>query len=259
MGLAIESTPGRHVPARHGADLRRGTRPLGRGGDRGARRRDRLPRRPVVSRSARPALRAREDLRRSGARRARPLRTSPTSTPRPRGLRWALLAAASMRASGEFDYTNAAGRSAPTRSSPTGSSCTQGGGTSWDGTPDATRSASTRSARMDSVAEPHPPEDTDFERPLRLRRRSYIGLPFQYGSGEEFDAVVRFAPSVAWRAPALTGGAASSGRRRRASLARHRARRSAPRTLGRRQRARPAIESPPEVVANSCAPVSPGW
>jgi predicted DNA-binding transcriptional regulator YafY len=49
------------------------------------------------------------------------------------------------------------------------------------------------------------PKTPDFERPEEFDVRSYIGLPFQYGS-DSFDARVVFGPSQAWRASALTGG-----------------------------------------------------
>ncbi|MDF1542017.1 MAG: WYL domain-containing protein [Anaerosomatales bacterium] len=62
-------------------------------------------------------------------------------------------------------------------------------------------------ARMEDVT-PNTarPRSADFERAADFDVSEYIGLPFQYGPGEVFDAVVRFAPPVTWRAPALTGG-----------------------------------------------------
>ncbi|TLM66369.1 MAG: WYL domain-containing protein [Actinobacteria bacterium] len=51
------------------------------------------------------------------------------------------------------------------------------------------------------------PKSPDFERPEGFDVRSFVGLPFQYGGGEPFEAHLTFSPSDAWRAPALTGGA----------------------------------------------------
>lgn len=50
------------------------------------------------------------------------------------------------------------------------------------------------------------PKAPDFERPEGFDVGSYIGLPFQYGAGEAFEAVVRFSPASSWRTRAITGG-----------------------------------------------------
>lgn len=61
-------------------------------------------------------------------------------------------------------------------------------------------------ARMEQVsANPSKPKSPDFEPPPDFEVSRFIGLPFQYGS-EPFEAVLRFAPDVAWRAEALSGG-----------------------------------------------------
>lgn len=107
-----------------------------------------------------------------------------------------------------FDYTNAAGQSAPHTTEPYGLFLHAG---RWYLVGRDTARNEVRvyaAARMRSVAtNASRPQTPDFERPVDFDVAEYIGLPFQYGSGEAFDAVVRFAPSVAWRAPALTGGA----------------------------------------------------
>ncbi|MDY0088119.1 MAG: WYL domain-containing protein [Coriobacteriia bacterium] len=50
------------------------------------------------------------------------------------------------------------------------------------------------------------PKAPDFDRPADFDVATYIGLPFQYGTGEPFEAQVRFSPAAAWRAKTLTGG-----------------------------------------------------
>lgn len=50
------------------------------------------------------------------------------------------------------------------------------------------------------------PRTPDFESPDDFDVGGFIGHPFQYGPGGLFDAVIRFSPAVAWRAPVLTGG-----------------------------------------------------
>lgn len=48
------------------------------------------------------------------------------------------------------------------------------------------------------------PKNPDFERPADFDVSDYIKLPFQYGpKSQQIDAVLRFAPEIAWRAPAL--------------------------------------------------------
>lgn len=65
-------------------------------------------------------------------------------------------------------------------------------------------------SRMDGVrAESKRPKTPDFERPAAFDVLSYVAQPFQYGPGEPFEALVRFDPAHAWRAPALTAGAGS--------------------------------------------------
>lgn len=51
------------------------------------------------------------------------------------------------------------------------------------------------------------PRSPDFERPADFDVRSFIGLPFQYGSDEPFEAVLSFDPVAARRASAMTLGA----------------------------------------------------
>ncbi|MBW6469232.1 MAG: helix-turn-helix transcriptional regulator [Anaerosomatales bacterium] len=107
-----------------------------------------------------------------------------------------------------FVYTNTAGRSAPHTVEPYGLFLNAG---RWYLVGRDTVRQEERVyavARMEDIT-PNTarPRSTDFERPVDFDVSEYIGLPFQYGPGELFDAVVKFAPSVTWRAPALTGGA----------------------------------------------------
>ncbi|MBE0416357.1 MAG: WYL domain-containing protein [Coriobacteriia bacterium] len=119
-----------------------------------------------------------------------------------------LTSASSTRKRVTFDYTNAAGRTATHTVEPYGLFLHAG---RWylvgrDIARNEVRVYA--AARMENVtANTSRPRTPDFERPLDFVVAEYIGLPFQYGPGETFDAVVRFAPSVAWRAPTLTGGA----------------------------------------------------
>lgn len=107
-----------------------------------------------------------------------------------------------------FDYTNARGDSAPHEVEPYGLFLHAG---RWylvgrDTGRDEVRVYAV--SRMAQVApESARPRTPDFERPAGFDVAAYVGLPFQYGPGTLFDAEVRFAPSVAWRAGALTGGA----------------------------------------------------
>lgn len=107
-----------------------------------------------------------------------------------------------------FDYTNAAGRTASHTVEPYGLFLHAG---RWylvgrDTDRDETRVYA--AARMGRTATNKArPRTPDFERPDDFDVAEYIGLPFQYGPGAPFEAVVRFGPSVAWRVPALTGGA----------------------------------------------------
>ncbi len=58
-----------------------------------------------------------------------------------------------------------------------------------------------------TVANTTSPKTRDFERPAEFDIGRYVGQPFQYGSGEPFEARIRVSPEHAWRAPALTCGA----------------------------------------------------
>ena len=62
-------------------------------------------------------------------------------------------------------------------------------------------------ARVESLAvNAAKPKSPDFEPPDDFEVVRYIGLPFQYGQ-DAFEATLRFAPDVAWRAEVLSGGA----------------------------------------------------
>lgn len=50
------------------------------------------------------------------------------------------------------------------------------------------------------------PKAPDFDRPAGFDLAAYVGLPFQYGPAEPFEAQLRFSSSAAWRASSLTGG-----------------------------------------------------
>jgi len=55
--------------------------------------------------------------------------------------------------------------------------------------------------------DPKAPATPDFERPEGFDVTSWAMLPFQIGPRQtEFEAVVRFAPDAAWRAPRLSAG-----------------------------------------------------
>ena len=119
-----------------------------------------------------------------------------------------LAASAAARKRVTFDYTNSAGRSARHSVDPYGLFLNAG---RWYLVGRDTRRDEVRVyavARMEDVT-PNAtrPRSADFERPADFDVSEYIGLPFQYGPGDVFDAVVRFAHAVAWRATALTGGA----------------------------------------------------
>lgn len=128
--------------------------------------------------------------------------------PETQGVSVGLLAtAAASRKRVAFGYTNAAGAAAAHTVEPFGLFLHSG---RWYLVGRDTVKCDTRVyavSRMDEVSvEPSRPKSPDFEPPADFDVTAYIGLPFQYGQGEEFDAAVRFSPSVAWRAPALTGG-----------------------------------------------------
>jgi proteasome accessory factor B len=118
-----------------------------------------------------------------------------------------LTSASTARKRVSFDYTNAAGHSALHSVEPYGLFLHSG---RWylvgrDTARDEVRVYAV--TRMENVAaNPSRPRTPDFERPRDFDVAEFVGLPFQYGPGKPFDAVVRFASSVAWRAPALTGG-----------------------------------------------------
>jgi proteasome accessory factor B len=50
------------------------------------------------------------------------------------------------------------------------------------------------------------PKSPDFEPPADFDVSRFIGLPFQYGDAEPFEAQVRFDPAHAWRAEGLSAG-----------------------------------------------------
>ncbi|MDZ4168436.1 MAG: WYL domain-containing protein [Coriobacteriia bacterium] len=59
-------------------------------------------------------------------------------------------------------------------------------------------------ARMSEVSPNRAkPRTPDFDRPDSFDVSSYVALPFQIGDDPPFEAVIRFAPAVAWRAPAV--------------------------------------------------------
>jgi len=107
-----------------------------------------------------------------------------------------------------FDYTNARGESGPHEVEPYGLFLHAG---RWYLVARDTTRAEVRVYAVSRMARPEPhasrPRTPDFERPATFDVGAYVGLPFQYGPGEPFDAELRFAPSVTWRARALTGGA----------------------------------------------------
>jgi len=128
--------------------------------------------------------------------------------PETQGAAVGTLASASMACKTvSFDYTNAEGRSAPHVVEGYGLFLHAG---RWYLVGRDTGRDEVRVYAVARMGQPTPnsvrPRTPDFERPAGFDVGAYVGLPFQYGPGEEFDAVVRFAPSVAWRAVVLTGG-----------------------------------------------------
>lgn len=116
-----------------------------------------------------------------------------------------LSSAASRGKRARFHYTNSYGTSAPHDVEPYGLFLHDG---RWylvarDLDRDETRTYTV--ARMESVTvEKARPATRDFERPSDFDVRTFVRLPFQYGpTSEEFEALVRFEPSAAWRAPSL--------------------------------------------------------
>ena len=120
----------------------------------------------------------------------------------------ALSAAASRGKRATFAYTNSYGASAPHELEPYGLFLHDG---RWyavgrDTSRDEVRTYAVARLRELAVDRARP-ATRDFERPDDFDVRRYVMLPFQYGPpAEEFEAVLRFAPQVAWRAPALTSG-----------------------------------------------------
>jgi len=106
-----------------------------------------------------------------------------------------------------FDYTNAVGSCAKHVIEPYGLFLREG---RWylvgrDTDRDEVRVYAV--SRMDALSvDEARPKTQDFERPGDFDVGDFIGLPFQYGPGDPFEATLRFDPSVAWRAAALAGG-----------------------------------------------------
>ena len=110
-----------------------------------------------------------------------------------------------------FDYTNSYGASAPHTVDPYGLFLHDG---RWylvgrDNARDEIRTYTVaRIARVAvSAARPNTP---DFTRPEDFDVRRFVRLPFQYGpEADEFEALLRFSPTAAWRAEALAAGQGS--------------------------------------------------
>jgi predicted DNA-binding transcriptional regulator YafY len=107
-----------------------------------------------------------------------------------------------------FEYTNSYGASAPHHVEPYGLFLHDG---RWylvgrDTARDEVRTYTV--SRMESVWTDSARLATrDFERPADFDVRSFVRLPFQYGpAAEQFEALVRFEPHAAWRAPGLAAG-----------------------------------------------------
>ncbi len=105
-----------------------------------------------------------------------------------------------------FDYINAAGQRAVRTAEPFGLFLREG---RWylvgrDTGRDETRVYAV--SRMNAVdVDLSRPKTPDFEVPEGFDVSDFIGLPFQYGSKEPFEATLSFGPSVAWRTAALVG------------------------------------------------------
>ena len=119
----------------------------------------------------------------------------------------ALASASAMRKTVSFGYTNADGMSRGRAVEPYGLFLREG---RWylvgrDTKIDGVRVYAV--PRMsDPVANTARPKTPDFEIPSDFRVSNFVGLPFQYGSGDPFDATLRFSASAAWRAEALSSG-----------------------------------------------------
>ena len=120
----------------------------------------------------------------------------------------ALSAAASRGKRARFAYTNSYDASAPHEIEPYGLFLHDG---RWyavglDVARDEVRTYAV--ARIGELAvDTARPATRDFERPDDFDVKRYVMLPFQYGpAAEEFEAVLRFEPEVAWRAEGLAAG-----------------------------------------------------
>ncbi|MBS3956643.1 MAG: WYL domain-containing protein [Clostridiales bacterium] len=118
-----------------------------------------------------------------------------------------LSAAASSRKRVAFEYVNSAGERRAREIEPYGLFLREG---RWyvvgrDAATDEMRVFAV--ARIDKLT-PNTarPKSPDFERLDGFDVRSFIGLPFQYGHGEPFEATLAFSSAAAWRARALTFG-----------------------------------------------------
>jgi len=106
-----------------------------------------------------------------------------------------------------FGYTNSMGVSAPHEIEPYGLFLHDG---RWyavgrDVALDEVRTYTV--ARISELAaEGARPETPDFERPQDFDISLYARLPFQFGKGESFEALLRFDPQIAWRARSLAAG-----------------------------------------------------
>ena len=107
-----------------------------------------------------------------------------------------------------FGYTNSLGISAPHRVEPYGLFLHDG---RWylvgrDAEKDENRTYTV--ARMTAIeVNGQRPKSPDFERPEGFDVASFVRLPFEYGpAASEFEALVQFEPSSAWRAGALSAG-----------------------------------------------------
>ncbi|MGV8084033.1 MAG: helix-turn-helix transcriptional regulator [Coriobacteriia bacterium] len=127
--------------------------------------------------------------------------------PRRQGRTVAALAdAAARRKRAAFSYTNSSGATAPREVEPYGLFLHDG---RWYLVGRDARSGNVRTYTIARIAELRVnegrPKSADFERPADFDVSNHIALPFQYGSAdEEFEAVLRFEPGVAWRAERLS-------------------------------------------------------
>lgn len=119
-----------------------------------------------------------------------------------------LMEAVEARKRATFEYTNARGEFGRRELDPYGLFARDG---RWyvvgrDATRESTRVfALERMRRLDVNL--RAAKTPDFERPADFDVASFILLPFQFGpESERFDALLRFGPRIAWRAPSLTAG-----------------------------------------------------